>query len=69
VVYYHTSVAASGNVAAAREIQINRFSPTVNVNLNLNLSGQGDLVILAPSIAGDTRGGTQGMRRWRWKWG
>ena len=31
-VYYHTSVSASGNVAAAREIQIGRFSPNVNVN-------------------------------------
>lgn len=48
-IYYHTTVAASGNVAAAREIQIGRFSPTVNVNLNLNLSAQGDLVVLAPS--------------------
>jgi hypothetical protein len=49
VVYYHTSIAGSGNVAAAREIQVGRFSPTVNVNLNLSLAGQGDLVILAPS--------------------
>jgi hypothetical protein len=48
-IYYHTSVTGSGNVAAAREIQIGRFSPTVNVNLNLSLSGQGDLAILAPS--------------------
>jgi hypothetical protein len=49
VVYYHTSVGAFGEVAAAREIQVGRFSPTVNVNLNLRLAGQGDLVILAPS--------------------
>jgi len=49
VVYYHTSVTASGNAAAAREIQVGRFSPTVNVNLNLSLSGQGDLVFLAPT--------------------
>jgi hypothetical protein len=49
VVDYHTSIAGSGNVAAAREIQVGRFSPTVNVNLNLNLAGQGDLVVLAPS--------------------
>src|SRR5450631_4299673 len=38
-VYYHTSVAASGGVAAAREIQVGRFSPTVNVSLNANLNG------------------------------
>jgi hypothetical protein len=49
VIYYHTSVSAFGNAAAAREIQVGRFSPTANVNLNLSLSGQGDLVILAPS--------------------
>ena len=48
-VYYHTTVAAAGSVAASREIQIGRFPATVNVNLNLNLNGQGDLVFLAPS--------------------
>jgi hypothetical protein len=37
-VYYHTSVSASGDAAAAREIQVGRFSPTVNVNLNLSLN-------------------------------
>jgi hypothetical protein len=49
MVDYHTSIGGSGNIAAAKEIQVGRFSPTVNVNLNLNLAGQGDLVILAPS--------------------
>ena len=49
VVYYHSSVAASGNVAAAREIQVGRIPANVNVNLSLSLSGQGDLVVLAPS--------------------
>src|SRR5450755_5114555 len=48
-VYYHTTVAASGNVAAAREVQIGRFPPTVNVNLNANLNGQADLLVLAPT--------------------
>src|SRR5690242_12734756 len=42
-VYYHTSVEASGAVAAAREIQIGRFAPTVNVNLNASLNAQADL--------------------------
>src|SRR5581483_8698283 len=41
-IYYHTSVSASGAAAASREIQVGRFSPTVNINLNLALSGQGD---------------------------
>jgi hypothetical protein len=48
-VYYHTSVSAFGAVAAAREIQIGRFSPTVNVNLNANLNAQGDLLLLNPA--------------------
>jgi hypothetical protein len=48
-VYYHTSVAASGAAATAREIQVGRFSPTVNVNLNLNLNAPPDLLFLAPT--------------------
>jgi hypothetical protein len=48
-IYYHTSLRDSGAVAAAKEIQIGRFSPTVNVNLNVNLNAQGDLMILAPT--------------------
>lgn len=48
-VYYHTTVAASGNVAAAREIQIGRIPAHINVDLNLNLNAQGDLVILNPT--------------------
>jgi hypothetical protein len=48
-IYYHANVTGSGNVAAAREIQVGRFSPSVNVNLNLSLSGQADLIFLAPS--------------------
>jgi hypothetical protein len=49
VSYYHSSVAAAGNVAAAREIQTARLPATVKVNLNLSLSAQADLVTLAPS--------------------
>jgi len=48
-VYYHTTVSASGNVAAAREIQVGRIPPTVNVSLNANLNAQADLIILAPT--------------------
>jgi hypothetical protein len=48
-VYYHTSVAASGAAAAAREIQVGRFSPTVNVNLNVNLNAPPDLLFLSPT--------------------
>jgi hypothetical protein len=49
VVYYHYNVAASGNVAASKEILTDRLPPTVKVNLNLGLSGQADLVTLAPT--------------------
>jgi len=48
-IYYHTSVNASGNAAAAREIQVGRFPATINVNLNISLSGQADLLFLAPT--------------------
>ena len=48
-VYYHTSVSAGGNVAAAREIQIGRFSPTLNVSLNASLNASADLALVIPS--------------------
>jgi hypothetical protein len=50
-VYYHTSVSAGGDVAAAREATIGRFNPTVNVNLNANLTARADLLLVAPSYA------------------
>jgi len=48
-VYYHTSVEASGSVAAARQIQIGRLPANANVSLNANLNAQADLVLLAPT--------------------
>jgi hypothetical protein len=48
-VYYHTSVSASGNVAAAREVTVGRFNPTVNVDLNVRLHANVDLVLVNPS--------------------
>lgn len=48
-VYYHTSVSAGADVAAAREIQIGRFNPSLNVNLNANLNASADLAIIVPS--------------------
>ena len=48
-VYYHTSVSASGNVAAAREVTVGRFSPTVNVDLNVKVGADLDLVLINPS--------------------
>jgi hypothetical protein len=48
-VYYHTTIGASGAVAAAREIQIGRFPATVNVSFNANLNAQADLLLLNPA--------------------
>jgi hypothetical protein len=48
-VYYHTTVNAGAGVAAAREIQIGRFNPTLNVNLNASLHATADLAIIVPS--------------------
>jgi hypothetical protein len=48
-VYYHTTVAASGAVAAAREIQIGRFPASVNVNFSANLNAHADLLLLNPT--------------------
>lgn len=49
VVGYHTSVEASGNVAAARQIQIGQVPATANVNLNATLNARGDLAFIAPT--------------------
>jgi hypothetical protein len=48
-IYYHTSVSAGADVAAAREIQIGRFNPNLNVSLNASLHASGDLAIVVPS--------------------
>ncbi len=48
-VYYHTSVSDGADVAAAREIQIGRFNPALNVNLNANLRASADIAIIVPS--------------------
>ena len=49
VTNYYDSLAASGNVAASREITIGRFNPTVNVNLNVNVNAKLDLELINPS--------------------
>jgi hypothetical protein len=48
-VYYHTSVSAGADVAAAREIQIGRFNPSLNVSLNASLHARADLALIVPS--------------------
>src|SRR5271163_1051602 len=46
IINYYTSVSAAGSVAAAREVTIGRFSPTVQVNLNANLKANAELVLV-----------------------
>jgi hypothetical protein len=46
VIYYHTTVGASGAVAAARQIQIGRIPANAAVSLNANLNAQADLAFL-----------------------
>src|SRR5215469_15963212 len=43
---YFDSVSANGAAAAAREITIGRFNPTVNVNLNVNVKATLNLVLV-----------------------
>jgi hypothetical protein len=49
VTYYHSSVAATGSAAAAREITSGGIPATATVNLNLSLTARTDLITLAPS--------------------
>jgi len=46
---YYDSISASGSIAAAREVTVGRFNPTVNVNLNVNANANLDLGLLLPS--------------------
>lgn len=46
---YHTSVDASGNVAAAREVQIGQVPATANIDLNAKVKADGDLLFIAPT--------------------
>ena len=46
---YYTSVSAGGTVAAAREVTIGRFNPSVKADLDVNLHADADLVLLNPS--------------------
>jgi hypothetical protein len=49
VIGYHTSVSASGNVAAARQISIGQVPATANVNLNAKVDASGNLIFIAPA--------------------
>jgi hypothetical protein len=50
-IYYHTSVEASGALAAAKQVEIGRLNPRnvpVNLSLDLNLTGRADIVFASP---------------------
>jgi hypothetical protein len=49
LVNLYNPVSASGTVAAAREVTINRFNTTVNVNLNASLKANPNLVLVNPT--------------------
>lgn len=42
-IYYHTSLRAGGDVAAAREVTLGRVDRSLNVDLNVNLQARPDL--------------------------
>src|SRR4051794_15469455 len=46
VTYYHTKVSAGGDVSAARELTVGRFSRTLNVDLSANLHARVDAAFL-----------------------
>jgi hypothetical protein len=48
-VYYHTSVSASGAVAAAREVTAGRLNTTAAVSLNVQLDVRADTNMLVPT--------------------
>jgi hypothetical protein len=54
-IYYHTSVDASGSVAAAKQVEIGRLRPMLRANLDVNLSGKADLVFAIPTYVFDTK--------------
>ena len=48
---YYDRVSAGADVAAAREVQIGRFTPTATVNLSANLNAMVDLQWIQPNYA------------------
>ncbi|TMJ02869.1 MAG: phenol degradation protein meta [Alphaproteobacteria bacterium] len=48
---YYTNVSAGADVAAAREVQIGRFNPTLTTNLSANLHAQVGLQWVQPNYA------------------
>ena len=55
-IYYHTSVDASGELAASRQIEIGRVrSANLKVNVNVDLKARADLGFFVPGYVFDTK--------------
>jgi len=63
LIYYHTSVSASGAIAAAREVRVQNLPLNLKVNLNLNVKADVDLGIIDPTyvFATPVLGGQLGL--------
>src|SRR5262249_13067613 len=48
-IYYHSSVSAGGNVAAAREFETGRISLNLTANVNASLNAKADLGLVMPT--------------------
>src|SRR5262252_328999 len=48
-IYYHTSVSAGGNVAAAREFQTGRIPVNLTASVNASLNAKADLALALPT--------------------
>ena len=55
IVDLYNPVSAGGNVAAARQITINKLPVNVNVNLNASLKAEPNLVLVDPTYAFETK--------------
>jgi len=49
LINYYANVSAGGTIAAAREVTVGRFNPSVNVNLNVNVNANANIVFVNPS--------------------
>jgi hypothetical protein len=66
IIDYYTSVTVGGNVAAARQVTIDRLPPNVLVNLNVNLRANDDLGVLSPGYVFATPVlGVSSLSAWR----
>jgi hypothetical protein len=55
IIDLYNPVSAGGNVAAARQITINKLPVTVNINLNANLKAEPNLILVDPTYVFATK--------------